>query len=318
MSITPESSPSQFPLLRKAVGKRPLCIIIAGPTASGKTDIAIRVAKHFQTEIISADSRQCYRELNIGVAKPSPAQLLEVPHHFINSHSINDDLSAADFEEYALAGTEKIFKKSDVAVMCGGTGLYIKAFCEGLDPIPKIDPVIKSRLTEQYRQQGLGWLQSELQKADPLFWEKGENQNPHRMLRALEVMQGTGISLISLQQNQKKLRNFEIVKIALEIPRETLYERINHRVDLMRQDGLKEEAQNLIPYKALNALQTVGYRELFDFFEGKISEERAFELIKQNTRHYAKRQVTWFKKEGFEWVDANGVASVIARRFTAH
>ena len=144
-----------------------------------------------------------------------------------------------------------------------------------------------------------------MQNADPLFWEKGENQNPHRLLRALEVMQGTGTSLISLQQNQKKQRNFGIVKIALDLPRETLYERINHRVDLMRQEGLKDEARNLFPYKALNALQTVGYRELFDFFEGKISEERAFELIKQNTRHYAKRQVTWFKKEGFEWIDAN-------------
>lgn len=305
MSLEPESTPSQFPLPRREVGVRPVCIIIAGPTASGKTDIAIRVAKHFQTEIISADSRQCYKELNIGVAKPSAAQLSEVPHHFINSHSINDDLSAADFEGYALSAAEKIFEKNDVVVMCGGTGLYIKAFCEGLDPIPKIDPGIKSRLTELYRQQGLGWLQSEVENADPLFWEKGENQNPHRLLRALEVMQGTGTSLISLQQNQKKQRNFGIVKIALDLPRETLYERINHRVDLMRQEGLKDEARNLFPYKALNALQTVGYRELFDFFEGKISEERAFELIKQNTRHYAKRQVTWFKKEGFEWIDAN-------------
>ena len=296
--------------------KQKKVVIIAGPTASGKTDIAIRAAKHFQTEIISADSRQCYKELNIGVAKPSPAQLSEVPHHFINSHSITDELSVADFEQYALAAAEKIFEKNNVAVMCGGTGLYIKAFCEGLDPVPKINPGIKSRLTEQYRQQGMEWLQAEVQTTDPLFWEKGEIQNPHRLLRALEVMQGTGISLISLQQNQKAQRNFEVIKIALELPRETLYERINHRVDIMREAGLKEEAQQLFPFKDLNALQTVGYRELFDLFEGKISEERAFELIKQNTRHYAKRQVTWFKKEGFEWIDANRFPTDLRRLFS--
>lgn len=287
-------------------------IIIAGPTASGKTDIAIAAAKHFNTEIISADSRQCYKEMNIGTAKPSAAQLAEVPHHFINSHSITEALSAADFERYALPVAERIFEHNDTVIMCGGTGLYIKAFCEGLDDIPGTDPEIKKMIAAEYREKGMEWLQEETRKKDPLFWETGEIQNPHRLIRALEVITGTGKSITEMRQGIKKQRDFNIVKLALDVPRELLYERINHRVDAMREAGLTAEAKGLFPYKDLTALQTVGYRELFDFFEGKITEDRAYEFIKQNTRHYAKRQVTWFKKEGFEWVDRERFPQIFA------
>lgn len=277
-------------------------IIIAGPTASGKTDLAIAAAKHFNTEIISADSRQCFKELGIAVAKPSAAQLAEVPHHFINSHSIAENVSAADFERYALAVAEKIFEQNNIAVMCGGTGLYIRAFCEGLDYIPETAPELKKQFREQVSVNGIEWLQAEVKKADPLFWEYGEIQNPHRLVRALEVIRGTGKSVLSFRQYKKKERDFDILKFSLELPRETLYERINTRTDKMRELGLKEEAAALMPFRQRNALQTVGYTELFDFFDNKVSEEKAFELIKQHTRNYAKRQMTWFRKEGFKMI----------------
>ena len=274
-----------------------ICIIIAGPTASGKTDIAIDIAKHFQTEIISADSRQCFKELNIGVAKPSHDQLAEIPHHFINSHSVTDYFSAADYEKYALHAVENIFRKRDVAVMCGGTGLYIKAFCDGLDDIPEPDEEVKNTIAENYTENGIEWLQKSIQSEDLFFWNNGENKNPHRLMRALEVIRTTGKSVLSYQQKTKKDRDFKIVKIGLDTPRDILYERINARAEEMQMKGLEEEARKLFPYKDLNALQTVGYKELFEYFENKISKEKAFDLIKQNTRHYAKRQMTWFKKD---------------------
>ena len=272
-------------------------IIIAGPTASGKTDVAIQLAQHFNTDIISADSRQCFRELNIGVAKPSPAQLAAVHHYFINSHSITENISAADFERYALDATDNIFQKRDTAIMCGGTGLYIKAFFEGLDAIPDADAAIKEAIAAGFAAHGMEWLQQAVQKEDPLFFEQGESQNPHRLIRALEVKRSTGKSILELRTSIKQQRPFEIIKICLDLPREILYDRINRRVDIMMDEGLEEEARALLPNKSLNALQTVGYRELFEYFEGKISLQRAVELIKQNTRNYAKRQVTWFKKD---------------------
>ena len=273
------------------------CIVIVGPTASGKTAAAIEVAQYFNTEIISADSRQCFTELNIAVAKPTAEQLSLVPHHFINSHSISDNVTAADFESFALAAADKIFEKNNIAVMCGGTGLYIKAFTEGLDAIPPTDNNIKNEIAEGYKQEGLGWLQNKIKETDPLFWEKGEIHNPHRLIRALEVFMTTGISIIVQQKKIKKVRPFNIIKVGIEITREVLYDRINNRVDGMREQGLEIEAKLLYPNMELNALQTVGYRELFDFFEGKTTREKAFELIKQNSRHYAKRQLTWFKKD---------------------
>lgn len=293
------------------------CIIIAGPTASGKTDAAIAVAEYFNTEIISADSRQCYRELNIGVAKPTPLQLSAIPHHFINSHSITDNLSAADFEKYALTAAEKIFLKHDVAVVCGGTGLYIQALCNGLDPIPEIPAEIKKIIAEEYACGGINRLQEIIKAEDILFWQNGEIQNPHRIIRALEVIRSTGKSILTHQQKNKKPRNFNTIKIVLDIPRNELYERINKRTLQMREAGLEDEAKKMLPYKHLNALQTVGYRELFDHFENNISADRAFELIMQNTRHYAKRQITWFKKDPeMTWAAPGDVMKIIAEKFS--
>ena len=273
------------------------CIIISGPTAVGKTSIALAISKHFSTQIISADSRQCFKELNIGVAKPTASELKEVHHYFINSHSIHDNISAADFELYALKAVENIFLKNDIAVMVGGTGLYIKAFCEGMDEIPSIDPSIRNAIVTDYNNNGIQWLREQIKNNDNDYFIKGEIENPQRMMRALEVKLSTGQSIISFQSRKKKQRDFNIIQIGLELPREELYQRINNRVDNMMEAGLLKEAKELIPYKKLNALQTVGYREFFDHFEGEYSLDRAIELIKQNTRNYAKRQMTWLKRD---------------------
>lgn len=286
--------------------KKNTCIIIAGPTAVGKTEAAIQLADYYSTEIISADSRQCYKELNIGVAKPSPEELENTHHYFIGSHSIQESLNSADFEKYALDSINKIFLKSDIAILVGGTGLYIKAFCEGLDQIPPVPAETRKLVEEQYQAHGIQWLNEMLQIHDPVFCSTGEMQNPRRMMRALEVMLSSGNSIVTYQTHRKETRDFNIVKIGIELPREVLYERINIRVDKMVEQGLVSEAEQLIPFRSLNALQTVGYRELFDYFDGKIGLNRAIELIKQNSRHYAKRQMTWFKKDqAFQWSHPN-------------
>ena len=272
-------------------------IIIAGPTAVGKTAAAIRVAQHYQTEIISADSRQCFRELNIGVARPSPEELQLVPHHFIASHSVHDDVSAAVFEDYAMKVASEIFKNKDLLVIAGGTGLYIKAFIQGLDHIPQIDASIRMSIQTNYETKGIEWLRSELISVDPLYISSASLDNPQRMKRALEVVTATGKSIIEYRQSMKKERPFDIHLIQLEIPREELYQRINMRVDQMIEKGLVKEAEQFYPYRHLNALQTVGYTEFFDYMEGKISMGVAIEKIKQHTRNFAKRQGTWFKHQ---------------------
>ena len=272
------------------------CIVISGPTAVGKTDHAIGIAKKYNTQIISADSRQCYKELNIGVAKPSPEQLKSVHHYFINSHSIHDDVNVKVFEQCALTAVNKIFETSDVAVMAGGTGLYIKVFCDGIDDVPLVNENIRDKITKAYQKKGIEWLQKEIKKTDPLYFTTGEIQNPQRMMRALEVKLSTGNSILDFHSGKKIYRDFKIKKINLEIPRNELYERINNRVDFMINTGLLKEAESLFSSRHLNALQTVGYKELFDFMEGKISLDKAIDDIKKNTRHFAKRQITWFKK----------------------
>ncbi|MFL5810872.1 MAG: tRNA (adenosine(37)-N6)-dimethylallyltransferase MiaA [Flavisolibacter sp.] len=278
-------------------------IIIAGPTASGKTAAAIHIAKQFKTEIISADSRQCYKELNIGVARPSEDELEEVKHHFIASHSIHEKITAADFEKYALQKADEIFRKNDKLVIVGGTGLYIKAFCEGMDEIPDVPEIIHHEVISSYRQDGLNWLQEEVKRLDQKFYESGENKNPQRLMRALEVFKSTGRSILNFRKGVKAKRDFEIVKCAFELPKEELHRNINHRVDKMMEHGLLEEVRSLIPYQHLNALQTVGYRELFDHFNGETSLQDAIELIKRNTRQYAKRQMTWFRKDKqIKWI----------------
>lgn len=282
------------------------CIVIAGPTAVGKSDIAVQVAEMYHTGIISADSRQCYRELNIGVARPSEDLLNLVPHHFIANHSIHENITVATFEQEALQNADKLFQTNDVIVLIGGTGLFIKAFCEGLDDVAAPAPELRNSLMQSFEENGIEWLQNEIAKFDPLFVQEGEMQNPRRIMRALEVWHTSGQSIISLHQNKITKRPFEIIQFCLELPRETLYERINKRVDWMMEEGLLEEAKNLYPYKHLNALQTVGYSELFEYFDGGISLPEAISKIKQNTRHYAKRQMTWFKKQqGMNFVKAS-------------
>lgn len=282
--------------------------IIVGPTAVGKTSFAIDLAKKLQTEIISADARQCYSAMNIGVAKPTQTELAAVPHHFIASHTIQETVNASVFEKYALEKVAQIFTEKESVVMVGGTGLYIKAFCEGLDMIPAIDPAIREGILQQYEKLGLRWLQKEVAVKDPIYWEKGEQLNPQRLMRALEVKLGTGSSIVSFQQKNKIVRPFNIVKIGLEMPRDLLYERINERVLQMVEAGLENEVRSLLPNFHLNALQTVGYSEWVPYFEGKIEKSKVIELIQQNTRHYAKRQLTWFKRDPeINWYQASTI-----------
>lgn len=279
--------------------------IVVGPTAVGKTAFAISLAQQLKTEIISADARQCYSEMNIGVARPSEAELALVPHHFIASHSIHDTVNAAVFEKYALQKATELFNTKDDVVMVGGTGLYIRAFCEGLDLIPEIDASVREAIKNQYDAEGLRWLQNEVAKKDPQFWSQSEQENPQRLMRALEVILGAGASILSFQNKQKVVRPFNIVKIGLEMPREHLYELINQRVLNMVEAGLEKEVKGLFPHFHLNALQTVGYREWAAYFSGESSLDRVIELIQQNTRHYAKRQITWFKKDPeIQWKSA--------------
>ncbi len=289
------------------------CIIIVGPTAVGKTGLAIQVAQHFSTKIISADSRQCYKELGIGVAKPSAEELQSVQHYFIDSHSINEEVNAAVFEQYALQKVNAVFENNDIAVMVGGTGLYVKAFCDGIDLLPAIDSSIREKIIKEYEANGLAYLQKQVEENDPKYFAAGEIKNPQRLMRALEVKLSTGKSILDFQTKQKKERDFNIIKIGLELPKEQLYQNINTRVDIMVQQGLVEDAQQLLPYQNLNALQTVGYKELFEYFNGESRLEQAIEKIKLNTRHYAKRQMTWFRKDAeVKWYSPLDIEGVFA------
>lgn len=282
----------------------PTVLVIAGPTAIGKTAFAIEIAKRYRTEIISADSRQCYREMSIGVARPTEEDLKKVPHHFIANASVTEDINAGSFEQYALSAVSTIFQKNDLAVMVGGTGLYIQSFCQGIDPMPVIPEGIREAIIAEYQSKGLIWLQKELEQKDPAFWAVAERQNPQRLMRALEVLRATGGSIMKFRTSLKKIRPFRIQKIGLQIPREILHERIHQRVDQMMDAGLLEEVRSLLPYRSLSALQTVGYRELFDHLDGKISLDEAIAQIKTNTRHYAKRQLTWFSKDpDIQWIN---------------
>jgi len=279
--------------------------IVMGPTAVGKTSFAIALAQTLNTEIISADARQCFKEMNIGVARPSVDELNSVTHHFIASHSVTEAINASYFENWALDKINSLFEKKDSVVMVGGTGLYIKAFCEGLDLIPAIEASIRENIIQQYEKLGLRWLQKEVAVKDPSYWVKGEQKNPQRLMRALEVMLGTGTSITSFQNKKAVERPFKMVKIGLELPREELYYRINARVLNMVKDGLEKEVKSLQTSAHLNALQTVGYSEWLDYFEEKITKEKVIENIQQNTRHYAKRQMTWFKRDpAITWFNA--------------
>jgi tRNA dimethylallyltransferase len=315
--------------------KEKQCIIVAGPTAIGKTAEAIRLAKLYNTCIISADSRQCYRELRIGVARPTEDELKEVKHYFIANHSVTESISAATFAKEASAYLDEIFEDHDVAIVCGGTGLYIKALVEGLDDIPLIPDEIRVETIRLYKEKGIHALRNKLLDLDPSFAGRGDIHNPQRMMRALEVVLFLGKSIFDFHQKRGKgggrreegagrrderrgtrdeeeykdnndnkdnnYNNYNNSTITftyriIDLPRELLYERINQRVNKMIEDGLEEETRSLIEYKDLPALQTVGYKEFFDYFDGKYTREEAIEKIKQHTRNYAKRQVTWFKR----------------------
>ncbi len=288
-------------------------VLIAGPTAVGKTALAIALAKHFNTSIISADSRQCFNEMSIGTAKPSEAELASVRHYFINSHSIQEKTDAALFAHYALTGIDTIFKTNPVAVMVGGTGMYIRAFCEGLDAIPPIAETVQTEVRNSYEANGVEWLQNAVAAEDPEYFASGETQNPQRLTRALEVKRSTGKSIRSFQNKQSVTRPFNIIKIGLELPRPELNNRIHQRVDMMLKDGLMNEVKQLLCYQHLNALQTVGYKEIFDHLNGLSSLEAATEFIKTNTRQYAKRQMTWFKKDtAIQWFSPFEADKVLA------
>ena len=294
------------------LAKNKTVIIVAGPTAVGKTTLAIKLARHFNTEIISADSRQCFKELNIGVARPSEDELRQVKHHFIASHSMHEEVTAATFEEYALQKVNELFQQHDIVVMTGGTGLYIKAFCEGLDRIPAIDPSIREQVISNYEAKGISWLQEEIKQNDPLFFNSGEMQNPQRMMRALEVILSTGLSILSFRNGEKSKRDFTITRIGIELPKEKLHRNIHTRVDKMMAAGLAEEVRSLLPYRHLNALQTVGYAELFEYIDGTILLEKATEKIKAATRQYAKRQLTWFRKDAaIKWFEPQQVGEIL-------
>jgi tRNA dimethylallyltransferase len=294
-------------------------IVIVGATAVGKTDLAIQLAQTLQTEIISADSRQVYKEMTIGTAKPTEEELTLVKHYFINSHHITEEYNAGQFEKDVLTLLETLFQKYKTVVMVGGSGLYIKAVCEGFDPMPEIADPIRETLQKELEQKGLETLVEELKQKDADYYEQVDKANPQRILRALEVIRSTGKTYSFFrkkEQNQSSLsRNlaFEIIKIGIDRPREELYERIDARMAKMLTQGLFEEAKRLYPYRQINALQTVGYQEVFDFLEDKYVYEEMVRLLKRNSRRYAKRQLTWFRKDTtIHWFLANEVEKILS------
>ncbi|AIY14836.1 tRNA (adenosine(37)-N6)-dimethylallyltransferase MiaA [Cellulophaga baltica] len=287
-------------------------ISVVGPTAIGKTKLAIAIAQQYKTEIISADSRQFFKEMNIGTAVPSPEELAAAPHHFIQHKSILEPYSVGDFERDAIAKLESLFETKDIVVLVGGSGLYVDAVIKGLDHFPKVDAAIRPRLNQELATEGIAVLQNRLKELDPEYFNKVDIQNPHRLVRALEICIGTGKPYSSFLNKDKNKRPFKTITLGIEAEREMIYERINQRVDLMVDAGLIDEVKSLIENKALNALQTVGYKELFNYFEGLWQLDFAISEIKKNTRRFAKRQLTWFRRATETiWVDFDEEITVI-------
>jgi tRNA dimethylallyltransferase len=287
-------------------------IVLLGPTGVGKTDISIDLARHFNCEIISADSRQFFREMNIGTAVPSEEQLNSIPHHFIKFISIKDYYSSSMFERDVINLLPELFARKNIAIMSGGSGMYIDAVCDGIDDIPDVDPLIRGKYIQKYKEEGIEGLRVALKLLDPEHYSKVDLKNYKRILRALEICETVGRPYSSFLKKQKRIRNFQVIKIGLQRPREELYQRINSRVDQMVGMGLENEAKELYGMKQLNALNSVGYREYFDFFDGKITREKAIELIKRNSRRYAKRQLTWWGKDKeIKWFKPESVRDII-------
>lgn len=272
-------------------------IVIVGPTAVGKTPLAIELAKELGTEIISADSRQIFRELEIGTTKPTKEELAQVRHHFINIKSITEEYNAALFGKEARDAIDMLFETKGIAVMCGGSGLYVKAALEGFDQIPTIEVGIRDKINQEFEEKGLAWLQGQVQEIDPDYFSVVDTKNPQRLIRALEVSYSSGKPFSSWRNKQVTSLPFQVMKIGLELPREELYHRIDKRMDEMIEKGLFEEAEKFYPQRQLNSLQTVGYQEIFGFLDGLYDKEESIRLLKRNSRNYAKRQMTWFKKD---------------------
>lgn len=277
--------------------QRHTLLVLVGPTAVGKTAVAIQLATHFQTEVVSADSRQVYREMEIGTAKPSAEDRAAVRHHMVDSRSVTEDIDAGSYAEEAMAAIREIFQTHDYAVLCGGSGLYIKALLEGFDDMPDVPPAVREAVTSEYRLHGLEALQKELLAKDPDYYEAVDRKNPQRLMRALEVIRHTGNPFSSYRRKEQRVLPFDVVKIGLELDREELYRRIDQRMDDMIAAGLFEEAERLFPLRHLPALQTVGYQEIFGFLEGRYDRDEGVRLLKRNSRRYAKRQLTWFRRD---------------------
>ncbi len=290
-------------------------IVITGPTAVGKTHLAIQVAQHYKTEIISADARQIYLELEIGTAKPLEKELQQVKHHFINCRSVQEDYDAGQFGRDARVLADLLFQNHSQVVVCGGSGLYIKSLVEGFDDLPDVPAEIRSQIIATYHEKGLAWLQGEVATHDPEYFGVVDRRNPQRLMRALEIIHSTEKKFSGFLRKEKITLPFDVIKIGLELDRKELYDRIDKRMDGMIEDGLFEEAKRFFEQRHLNSLQTVGYQEAFEFFDGKIDREEAVRLMKQNTRHYAKRQLTWFKKDkSLQWFhpdDMDGVLKLL-------
>lgn len=277
-----------------------LLIVIQGPTAIGKTLTSIQLANYYNTEIISCDSRQFYKELLIGSAPPNKEQLKEIQHHFIQHLSVKEIYNVGKFEHDAIKKINQLLLIHNRIIMVGGSGLYINAICKGFDKIPEVSEKIRTRIVNLYQKNGITFLQQEIYDKDKEYFEEVDKQNPQRLMRALEVIYSTGKTFSSFRTSENQIRNFDIIKINLDIKRESLYNRINKRVDRMIEKGLIKEVESLIPYKKKNALQTVGYKELFEYFDSRLSLEEAIDKIKRNTRRLAKRQITWFKKDNLK------------------
>ncbi len=292
--------------------KNKTLIVITGPTAVGKTSFAIELAKMLGTEIVSSDSRQFYKEISIGTAKPTKEELARVKHHFINSLSIDEYYNVSRFEREVLDLLDELFLTYDYVVMTGGSGLYIDTVCKGIDELPDADESLRNLLKRRYKEEGLGNLLDELKALDPEFYEEVDQDNPNRVLRALEVIRGTGKKYSELRKQPAKERPFNILKFCLNREREELFERISLRVDQMVEDGLIDEVKSQLPNRHLNALNTVGYKEIFHYLDGNISQEQVLTDLKTNTRRYAKRQLTWFKRDpDYIWVHPNEISKVL-------
>ncbi|MDE6779197.1 MAG: tRNA (adenosine(37)-N6)-dimethylallyltransferase MiaA [Alistipes sp.] len=305
---------------------KPRLIVVVGATGSGKTDLSIRLAQHYGAPVLSTDSRQIYRGLPIGTAQPDQAQLQAAEHHFIASHEITQDFNCGEYEVQALALLERLFATHGTVIAVGGSGLYVRALCEGMDDLPQADVQLRAQLAGRMEREGVASLAEELRRLDPEYYEQVDRSNPARVQRALEVCLQTGKPYSQQRLGVRRERPFDIVKVGVDMPREVLYERIDRRVDAMMEAGLEQEARAVYPFRHLNSLQTVGYKELFEWFDGAISREQAVELIKRNTRRYAKRQLTWFRRDAeigwfapddldgiVEYADSHGAGGEVVR-----